>query len=122
MYDSPQKDYGYDISDYQNVYAPFGTVADMEELTKQCHSRGIKLILDLVINHTSDQHKWFQESKKDKTNDKADWYIWKDPKIIDGKRHPPNNWKAIFGGSAWEYVESRDQYYVCYQSGSIIVK
>lgn len=112
MYDSPQVDYGYDISDYQNVYAPFGTVADMDLLIKECHSRDIKLLLDLVINHTSDQHKWFQESKSSKTNEKADWYYWKDPKIVDGKRHPPNNWRATFGGSAWDYVPERDQYYV----------
>lgn len=112
MYDSPQKDYGYDISDYQNVYAPFGTLADMDELIKECHVRGMRIILDLVINHTSDQHKWFLESKKDKTNPKADWYMWRDPIYIDGVRHPPNNWRAIFGGSAWEYVAERDQYYL----------
>lgn len=112
MYDSPQKDYGYDISDYQNVYPPFGTLADMDELIRECHARGMRIILDLVINHTSDQHKWFLESKKDKTNPKADWYMWRDPIYIDGVRHPPNNWRAIFGGSAWEYVPERDQYYL----------
>lgn len=112
MYNSPQKDHGYDISDYRTVYPPFGTLEDMDQLTKECHDRGIKLILDLVINHTSDQHKWFQESKSDRTNEKADWYIWRNPKIVDGKRHPPNNWRSIFSGSAWEYVEERDQYYL----------
>lgn len=112
MYDSPQKDYGYDISDYKNIYAPFGTLADMEALIKECKARDMKLILDLVVNHTSDQHAWFKESKSSKTNDKADWYIWKDPKIVDGKKCPPNNWRAIFGGSAWEYVPERDQYYL----------
>ena len=112
MYDSPQKDYGYDISDYQAIYPPFGTMQDMDALIEGCHSRGIKLILDLVINHTSDQHRWFLESKKDKTNPKADWYMWRDPKIVDGKRMPPNNWRAIFGGSAWEWVEERQQYYL----------
>lgn len=112
MYDSPQKDMGYDISDYHNIYAPYGTMKDMDELIKQCHDRGMKLILDLVINHTSDQHEWFQESKKDKTNPKADWYMWRDPKIVNGERHPPSNWRSIFGGSAWEYVPERDQYYL----------
>ena len=112
MYDSPQKDFGYDISNYEDVYPPFGTLQDMDKMIEECHKLGMKLILDLVINHTSDQHAWFKESKKDKTNPKAEWYIWRDPKIINGKRHPPNNWRAIFGGSAWEYVPERDQYYL----------
>lgn len=112
MYDSPQKDYGYDISNYQDIYPPFGTMHDMDKLIEECHNRGMRLILDLVINHTSDQHAWFQESKQDKTNPKADWYMWKDPKVVDGKLCPPNNWRAIFGGSAWEWVEERQQYYL----------
>lgn len=112
MYASPQKDYGYDISNYEDIYPPFGTLADMEELIKQCHDRGMKLLLDLVVNHTSDQHKWFLESRKSKDNEYSDWYIWKDPKYVDGVRHPPNNWRAIFGGPAWEYVPERDQYYL----------
>ncbi|KPI39957.1 Alpha-glucosidase [Cyphellophora attinorum] len=112
MYKSPQKDFGYDISDYQDVDPQFGTLADLDELIKKCHDMGMKLLLDLVINHTSDQHKWFLESKKDKTNEKADWYIWRDAKMVDGKRHPPNNWRSIFGGSAWEWVEERGQYYL----------
>lgn len=112
MYDSPQKDFGYDISNYQNVYPPFGTVADMDTLIAECHKLGMKLILDLVINHTSDQHPWFLESKKGKSNAKADWFVWKDPKIVNGEKQPPNNWRSIFGGSAWEYVPERDQYYL----------
>lgn len=112
MYDSPQKDYGYDISNYQDIYAPFGTMKDMDSLIEECHNRDMRIILDLVVNHTSDQHAWFQESKKDKTNPKADWYMWKDPKVISGERHPPNNWRSIFGGSAWEWVEERQQYYL----------
>ncbi|KAJ9657439.1 hypothetical protein H2198_004314 [Neophaeococcomyces mojaviensis] len=112
MYDSPQKDYGYDISDYQAIYPPFGTMDDMDELIKQTHARGMRLILDLVINHTSDQHKWFQESKQSRTNPKAEWYIWRDARMVNGERHPPNNWRAIFGGSAWEWVEERQQYYL----------
>ena len=112
MYDSPQKDFGYDISNYEDVYPPFGTIADMEKLTSECHRLGMKLILDLVINHTSDQHAWFKESRSSRDNPKSDWYIWKDPKMVDGKRQPPNNWRAIFGGSAWEYVPERDQYFL----------
>lgn len=112
MYDSPQKDYGYDISNYQGIYPPFGTMNDMDTLIEQCHNRGMRIILDLVINHTSDEHAWFKESRKDKTNPKADWYMWKDPKYVDGKRCPPTNWKSIFGGSAWEWVEERQQYYL----------
>lgn len=112
MYDSPQKDMGYDISNYEGIYPPYGTMDDMDELIQKVHDLGMKLILDLVINHTSDQHDWFLQSRKDKTNKYADWYIWKDPKIIDGERRPPNNWRSIFGGSAWEYVPERDQYYL----------
>jgi oligo-1,6-glucosidase len=113
MYASPQIDMGYDISDYNAVYPRYGTMEDMDLLIKGVHDRGMKIILDLVINHTSDQHHWFQDSKKTKTGKYADWYIWKDPKILeDGTKAPPNNWGAFFGGSAWEYVESRDQYYL----------
>lgn len=113
MYASPQVDFGYDISDYENVYPPYGTLADMDELIKGLHSRGMKLILDLVINHTSDEHKWFIESASSRTNPKADWYTWRDgKKDSSGKLQPPNNWGSIFGGSAWEYVPARDQYYL----------
>ena len=114
MYKSPQKDYGYDISDYEDVHPPFGTLEDMKTLLDECHKRDMKLILDLVINHTSDQHAWFLESKKSRDNDKADWFTWKDPKIDEktGERQPPNNWASIFGGSAWEWVPEREQYYL----------
>ncbi|RMD43976.1 hypothetical protein DV735_g1089, partial [Chaetothyriales sp. CBS 134920] len=113
MYDSPQKDFGYDIANYEAVYPPFGTLKDMDDLIAETHRLGLKIILDLVINHTSDQHAWFKESASSRTNDKADWYIWKDPKIdADGNRQPPNNWQSIFRGSAWEYVPARDQYYL----------
>ena len=112
MYDSPQHDMGYDIRNYEDVWDKFGTLKDMETLISEVHARGMKLILDLVINHTSDEHPWFLESKASKDNPKADWYIWRDPKYVDGKRMPPSNWRAIFGGSAWEYVPERDQYYL----------
>ncbi|WP_066072642.1 glycoside hydrolase family 13 protein [Neobacillus soli] len=108
MYQSPNDDNGYDISDYQQIMGEFGTMADFDLLLKETHQRGMKLILDLVINHTSDEHPWFIESRSSKSSPKRDWYIWRDGK--DGKE--PNNWESIFGGSAWEYEEKSDQYFM----------
>ncbi|KAJ5202827.1 hypothetical protein N7449_004906 [Penicillium cf. viridicatum] len=113
MYDSPQIDMGYDVADYQSVYGPYGTVQDMETLIDACHKRGLRIILDLVVNHTSDQHKWFKESRSSKTDPKRDWYIWKPAKYdTHGNRQPPNNWRSIFGGSAWEWDEPTQEYYL----------
>jgi alpha-glucosidase len=113
MYDSPQIDMGYDVADYEKVYEPYGTVEDMEVLIDACHERGLRIILDLVVNHTSDQHKWFQESRSSKTNPKRDWYIWRPAKYdANGKRQPPNNWRSIFGGPAWEWDETTEEYYL----------
>lgn len=113
MYDSPQHDMGYDISDYENVYPPYGTVQDMEAIIAACHERGMKVILDLVINHTSDQHAWFKESRSSRNNSKRDWYIWR-PARYDaaGNRMPPNNWSSFFGGSAWQWDEHTEEYYL----------
>ncbi|MFI8707732.1 alpha-glucosidase [Bacillus sp. NPDC077411] len=108
MYKSPNDDNGYDISDYQDIMDEFGTMADFDELLAEVHKRDMKLIIDLVINHTSDEHPWFIESRSSKDNPKRDWYIWQDGK--DGKE--PNNWESIFNGSAWEYDEETDQYYL----------
>ncbi|ETI70846.1 glycoside hydrolase family 13 protein [Neobacillus vireti] len=108
MYQSPNDDNGYDISDYQEIMAEFGTMADFDLLLKETHQRGMKLILDLVINHTSDEHPWFIESRTSKDNPKRDWYIWRDGK--DGKE--PNNWESIFGGSAWKYDKQTGQYFM----------
>lgn len=108
MYKSPNDDNGYDISDYKDIMADFGTMADFDELLEQVHARGMKLILDLVINHTSDEHLWFIESRKSKDNPYRDYYIWRDGK--DGKE--PNNWESIFHGSAWKYDELTDQYFM----------
>ncbi|MEH7112937.1 alpha-glucosidase [Neobacillus niacini] len=108
MYKSPNDDNGYDISDYQDIMDEFGTITDFNELLEGVHSRGMKLILDLVINHTSDEHPWFIESQSSKDSPKRDWYIWRDGK--DGKE--PNNWESIFGGSAWKYDETTDQYFL----------
>ncbi|GJC95800.1 alpha amylase [Colletotrichum higginsianum] len=113
MYASPQVDMGYDISDYQDVHRPYGTVHDMEILIDECHKRGMKLILDLVVNHTSDQHKWFQESRSSKDNPKRNWYIWKPPRYTpDGVRQPPTNWRSHFSGSTWEWDEATGEYYL----------
>lgn len=114
MYDSPQIDMGYDIANYEDVYRPYGTVADMETLIKEAHARGMKIMLDLVINHTSDQHAWFKESRSSKDSPKRDWYIWKPAKYSKtGERLPPNNWRGNFGGgSAWEWDEATQEYYL----------
>ncbi|HLR19670.1 MAG TPA: alpha-glucosidase [Staphylococcus sp.] len=108
MYKSPNDDNGYDISDYQDIMDEFGTMEDFNNLLDGVHQRGMKLILDLVVNHTSDEHPWFIESKSSKDNPKRDWYIWKDPKP-DGSE--PNNWESIFNGSTWEFDETTGQYY-----------
>lgn len=112
MYDSPQVDMGYDISNYEGVYPPYGTLADMDRLIQGLHERGMRLILDLVINHTSDQHAWFRESRSSKDNPKRDWFIWRPARFINGERQPPNNWAAAFGGSVWEWDEATQEYYL----------
>ena len=114
MYDSPQVDMGYDISDYEAVYPPYGSLQDMETLIKEAHARDVRIMLDLVINHTSDQHAWFKESRSSKDNPKRDWYIWRPAKHSpSGERMPPNNWRATFGsGSAWEWDEETGEYYL----------
>ena len=108
MFKSPQDDAGYDISDYKDIHHEFGTMADFDRLLSEVHKRGMKLILDLVINHTSDEHPWFVESRSSLNNPKRDWYIWKDGK--DGKE--PNNWESIFEGSAWKLDPKTNQYYL----------
>lgn len=108
MYKSPNDDNGYDISDYQDIMEEFGTMEDFNHLLSEIHKRGMKLILDLVVNHTSDEHPWFIESRSSKDNPKRDWYIWADPKP-DGSE--PNNWESIFNGSTWEYDDTTKQYY-----------
>ncbi|KAI1058837.1 hypothetical protein LB507_004130 [Fusarium sp. FIESC RH6] len=114
MYDSPQVDMGYDISNYEDVYAPYGTLQDMEELIRKTHEKGMKIMLDLVINHTSDKHAWFEESRLSKDSPKRDWYIWRPAKYSpDGERLPPNNWRSNFGGgSVWEWDEATQEYYL----------
>mgnify|MGYP002529603719 FL=1 len=108
MYKSPNDDNGYDISDYQDIMDDFGNMEDFDLMLDEVHKRGMKLIIDLVINHTSDEHPWFMESKLSKDSKKRDWYIWRDGK--DGVE--PNNWESIFKGSAWQYDENTEQYFL----------
>ncbi len=108
FYPSPQVDFGYDISDYRGVDPQFGTMADFDRLTAEAKKRDIRVIMDMVLNHTSNQHRWFKESESSRTNPKADWYIWHDGKP---NGQPPNNWQSDFGHSAWQYEASRRQYY-----------
>ncbi|KAF4841726.1 Alpha-glucosidase [Colletotrichum siamense] len=113
IFESPQIDMGYDISNYREIHAPYGTVADVDELKDALHARGMKLVLDLVVNHTSDQHEWFKQSRSSKTNPYRDWYIWRPAKYdANGNRQPPNNWKSHFQGSAWEWDETTGEYYL----------
>jgi alpha-glucosidase len=117
MYPSPQVDFGYDISDYENVDPQYGTLKDFDMLVAEAKKRNIRVILDMVLNHTSDKHKWFIESASSRTNPKRDWYVWSNGKDggkpgPNGKPLPPNNWVSLFGGSAWEYMpQTRSFYY-----------
>lgn len=113
FYDSPQYDMGYDIADYESVYPPYGNVADVEALIAGCHTRGLRVLFDLVINHTSHHHAWFKESRVSKASPKRDWYIWRPAKYDEqGTRHPPNNWRSFFSDSAWEWDEGTQEYYL----------
>ncbi len=109
VYKSPNDDNGYDISDYQAIMDEFGTMEDFDELLAKAHERGIKIVMDLVVNHTSDEHKWFMESRKSKDNEYRDYYIWREGKDA---QTPPNNWGSCFGGSAWQYDEETAMYYL----------
>jgi len=108
IFPSPMKDFGYDVSDYTGIHPLFGTLEDFDLLIREAHAQKIKLVLDFVPNHTSDQHPWFIESRSSRDNPKRDWYIWRDPALGGG---PPNNWLSNFGGSAWEYDPKTEQYY-----------
>ena len=108
VYQSPNDDNGYDISDYRNIMKEFGTMEDFDRLLSEAHKRGLKIMMDLVANHSSDEHAWFAESRSSRENDKRDYYIWRDP--VDGRE--PTNWGSSFGGSAWEWDEATGQYYL----------
>lgn len=109
IYPSPMADFGYDISNYTDIHPLFGTLHDLDTLLEQAHARDLKVILDYVPNHTSDEHPWFQESRASRTSEKRDWYIWRNPTPGGG---PPNNWTSLFGGSAWQFDERTGQYYL----------
>lgn len=108
IYQSPNDDNGYDISDYRNIMTEFGTMEDFDRMLAEAHKHHLKIVMDLVVNHSSDEHTWFIESRKSKDNPYRDYYIWKDP--VNGKE--PNNWGSCFGGSAWEYDKATDMYYL----------
>lgn len=108
IYPSPDVDFGYDVADYLAIDPRFGSLEDFDHFVAEAHRRGIRVILDLVLNHTSDQHPWFRESRKSRDNPYADWYLWRDPRPGGG---PPNNWASVFGGKGWEYEPQRGQYY-----------
>ena len=109
FFTSPMKDFGYDVSDYCSVEPMFGTLHDFDNLIAEAHKHGIRVMIDLVISHSSDQHPWFVESRASRDNPKADWYVWSDPKP-DGT--VPNNWPSVFGGSAWAWNPTRRQYFL----------
>ncbi len=108
FYPSPDKDFGYDVMDYCEIDPRFGTLADFDRLIAEAHKRGIRIMIDLVFNHSSDQHVWFKESRSSKSNPKRGWYIWRDPRPV---KRRPNNWESIFGGKAWEWDEATQQFY-----------
>jgi oligo-1,6-glucosidase len=115
VYVSPQDDNGYDIADYQDIDPTFGTLADFDELLEQAHARGIRVVMDLVVNHTSDEHPWFVESRSSKDNPKRDWYWWRPAREgMEPGAHgaEPTNWEASFSGSAWEFDEGTGEYYL----------
>lgn len=111
FYPSPNFDVGYDIADYTDVSAEYGSLAEFDQLLAAAHQRGMRVILDLVLNHTSIEHSWFQESRKSRTNNYRDWYVWRDPASDGGL---PNDWEAGFGGSAWTFDPQTEQYYYHY--------
>ena len=111
FYPSPQVDFGYDISDYEAVDPLYGTLADFDRLLAQARQHHIRILLDMVLNHTSDQHPWFLEAARSRDSPRHEFYLWSDGRTVDGARRPPNNWVSLFGGSAWQYVPAVEQFY-----------
>lgn len=112
LYPSPNADYGYDISDYMNIHPDFGDLDIFKTVLDEAHKRGMRVFMDLVVNHTSDEHPWFKESRKSRSNPYHDYYYWRPARYIGGKRLPPNNWTSQFEGGAWEYDANLDEYYL----------
>ena len=109
LYPSPNADYGYDISDYKNIHPDFGNLEVFKQVLDGAHERGMRVFMDLVVNHSSDEHEWFKESRKSKDNPYRDYYYWRPGK---GKKRPPNNWDSLFEGRAWEYDKATDEWYM----------
>ena len=112
LYPSPNADFGYDISDYMDIHPDYGDLQVFRQVLDGAHERGMRVFMDLVVNHTSDEHRWFIESKKGKDNPYHDYYYWRPGRVVNGKRLPPNNWTSVFEGGAWEYDEGLDEYYL----------
>lgn len=112
LYPSPNADYGYDISNYKDIHPDFGTLELFRQVLEEAHKRGLRVFMDLVINHSSDEHPWFLESKKSRDNPYHDYYYWRPGRTVNGRRLPPNNWTSMFEGGAWEYDEGLDEYYL----------
>ncbi len=112
LYPSPNADFGYDISDYMDIHPDYGNLDVFRQVLDKAHKRGLRVFMDLVVNHTSDEHKWFKESRKSRDNPYHDYYYWRPGKVVGGKRVPPNNWTSLFEGGAWEYDEHLDEYYL----------
>lgn len=112
LYPSPNADFGYDISDYMDIHPDYGNLEVFKQVLDEAHKRGLRVFMDLVINHSSDEHKWFVESKKSKDSPYRDYYYWRPGRISGNKRLPPNNWTSLFEGDAWEYDENLDEYYL----------
>ena len=112
LYPSPNADFGYDISDYMDIHPDYGDLEIFRRVLDGAHERGMRVFMDLVVNHTSDEHRWFLESKKGKDNPYHDYYYWRPGRVVNGKRLPPNNWTSVFEGDAWEYDEGLDEYYL----------
>ena len=112
-YPSPQVDFGYDISDYRTIDPKYGTLADFDRLVAEARKRNIRILMDMVMNHTSDQHEWFKQSRLSRTNPYRDWFVWQDGKgeTATDVGAPPNNWESLFGHSAWQWDETARQYY-----------
>ncbi|MBR6430003.1 MAG: alpha-glucosidase, partial [Oscillospiraceae bacterium] len=112
IYPSPNADFGYDISDYMNIHPDYGTIDTFREVLDRAHAMDMRVFMDLVVNHTSDEHPWFQESRRSHNNPYHDYYIWRHGRVNRGRRYPPNNWTSMFEGDAWEYDEHLDEYYL----------
>ena len=114
IYPSPDFDFGYDVADYVGIDPRFGDLASFDWLVSECHARGIRVVLDLVLNHSSHRHPWFEASRAGRAGPHADWYIWRDSpgRTRNGRRRPPNNWRGFFGGAAWTWDEARGQFYL----------